>query len=376
MRLRHEEEFLNQVLQIPTVNGRDDEGKLARFLAKYLKDCGVNAAVREIDKKHANIVAVIEGKTKEKVIWNGHLDTVPYGKLSEWNTQPDQPEKRHGCIYARGASDMKSGLAAMVYVLGEMKRRSHIPRQTIYFIGTCDEEKGGLGAEQVLKEHLMDDAALLLIGEPTEGRIGTAQKGCVWLRAIVHGETSHGAYPQQGINAIEYGICFFEALKKKISEFEHMLLGKPTIQITEFSGGIAPNMTPDEAEICMDIRIIPEISANDILKWAEEIRKTMIEKAGKRLAIELRLENLRKAIETDPGNKWVRRVERVLRYETGEIVHTGIHFFTDASILTRDREDLPVIILGPGKDELAHKANEYVEIEKYLQYIRILRRLF
>ncbi|HIW84655.1 MAG TPA: M20 family peptidase, partial [Candidatus Dorea gallistercoris] len=63
MKQYSEEEFLDQVLRISSVNGMDDEGKLAWFLADYLKDRGVNAVVQEIDKKHANVVAVLEGKT-------------------------------------------------------------------------------------------------------------------------------------------------------------------------------------------------------------------------------------------------------------------------------------------------------------------------
>lgn len=376
MKQYSEEEFLDQVLRIPSVNGADDEGKLAWFLADYLKDRGVNAVVQEIDKKHANVVAVLEGKTSEKVAWNGHLDTVPYGKLSEWNTQPDQPSKKHGCIYARGASDMKSGLAAMVYALGQMKQRGHVPRQTIYFFGTCDEEKGGMGAERILKEHLMDDVSLLLIGEPTGNRIGVAQKGCIWLSALVHGKTSHGAYPKQGVNAVEYGFDLFRELKERLEDYDHELLEKPTIQITGITGGVAPNMTPDEADIRMDIRTVPGVEAETVLSWAREIREALVRKSGDQLRMELRLENNRRAIETDPGNIWVRRVERALRYEACGVEHTGIHFFTDASILTRDQEEIPVILLGPGRDEMAHKPNEYVEIEKYLRYIRILNRLF
>ena len=376
MKQYSEEEFLNEVLSIPTVNGVDDEGKLAWFLADYLKSCGVSAAVREIGSRHANVVGVLEGKTKEKVLWNGHLDTVPYGKLSEWNSQPERPVKKCGCIYARGASDMKSGLAAMVYTLGQMKLRGHVPRQTIYFLGTCDEEKGGVGAEQAVRENLMEDVSLLLVGEPTDCRIGIAQKGCVWLKLQVHGRTSHGAYPEQGVNAVEYGLAFFQELKERMAAYRHELLGSPTVQITSISGGVAPNMTPDEAELMLDIRVVPGMDAEQILKWSQEIRETLTSQNGGRLRIELRLENYRKALETDRRQPWVGKMERALRRETGSVSYAGVRFFTDASVLTRKRDDVPVLIMGPGQDSVAHKPNEYVEIKKYLQYIRLLNRLF
>ncbi len=86
-------------------------GLLSEFIANYLKEKHIDAFVQQIDETHANIIAKLEGKSSETVVWNGHLDTVPYGNTEEWNTDPSIPVERNGRIYARGASDMKSGLA-------------------------------------------------------------------------------------------------------------------------------------------------------------------------------------------------------------------------------------------------------------------------
>ena len=75
---------------------------------------------------------------------------------------------------------MKSGLAAMVYLLGEIGESGEKPEQTILFLGTCDEEKSGLGAEKILEEIDLSSGSLLLIGEPTGCKLGVAQKGCIW----------------------------------------------------------------------------------------------------------------------------------------------------------------------------------------------------
>lgn len=69
-------------------------------------------------------------------------------------------------------------------------------------------------------------------------------------------------------------------------------------------------------------------------------------------------------------------MQHVIKSETGEGTKTGISFFTDAPVFMKNRDDIPVILFGPGKEQLAHKPDEYVEIKTYLQYIRILRRLF
>ena len=247
--------LLKEILAIPSVNGVDDEGSVAEFIGNYLKEKNIDASVQKIDETHANIIARLEGKSSETIVWNGHLDTVPYGNLEEWNTNPSFPVEKNGRIYARGASDMKSGLAAMVYLLGKIGESGQKPEQTILFLGTCDEEKGGLGAEKILEKIDLSSSSLLLIGEPIGCKLGVAQKGCVWAQLNISGKTSHGAYPEEGYNAVEYGMKVVGRIKRWVTEYEHRVLGTATAQVTMIQGGIAPNMTPDFAEILLDIRI-------------------------------------------------------------------------------------------------------------------------
>ena len=111
-------ELLIQVLSIPSVNHKDDEGKVAEYLQTYLTEAGIEAKVQRIDETHANLIAFIPGENHGKpTVWNGHIDTVPYGDLAEWETNPAVPTEKDGKLYARGASDMKSGIAAMAYTL-------------------------------------------------------------------------------------------------------------------------------------------------------------------------------------------------------------------------------------------------------------------
>ena len=369
-------EFLTEVLSIKSVNGVDDEGEVARFLCEYLKSCGVDAMVQTIDQKHANVIAVLAGQTEEKVVWNGHLDTVPYGRMSEWNTDPAVPVKRNGCIYARGASDMKSGLAAMAYAMGHMKKRGMVPKQTIYFIGTCDEEATGIGAQHIIKEHFLESASLLLVGEPTGCALGVAGKGCLWIKLKVQGVTSHGAYPAEGINAVEYAIRAATEIKKYVEDITHPFLGNATAQITVIKGGIVPNMTPDAAELTMDIRTVPGNGSDEILQKVYEICGALTAETEEKVKIDISIENNRAPIEIDSENTWLKKMGWELEVEGLKKKRTGINYFTDASIFVKAIPELPVILFGPGEALLAHKPNEYVEIEQYKKYIHILSRLF
>jgi len=184
--------LLKELLTIRSVNGRDDEGAVAEYLCKYFEQSGISAHIQRIDATHANVLAELEGESDDApIFWNGHLDTVPYGDTGEWKTDPAVPVERDGFLYGRGASDMKSGLAAMVYALCEYKKSGRPVPRTIHFLGTCDEEKGGIGAREILKEVPETSIGTLLIGEPTGCRLGVAQKGCLWLKHTERRATGH-----------------------------------------------------------------------------------------------------------------------------------------------------------------------------------------
>lgn len=368
--------LLKEILAIPSVNGADNEGAVAEFIANYLKEKHIDAFVQQIDETHANIIAKLEGKSSETVVWNGHLDTVPYGNTEEWNTDPSIPVEKNGRIYARGASDMKSGLAAMVYLLGEIGESGEKPEQTILFLGTCDEEKSGLGAEKILEEIDLSSGSLLLIGEPTGCKLGVAQKGCIWAQLNISGKTSHGAYPEEGYNAVEYGMKIVCRIKKWVTEYEHRVLGTATAQVTMIQGGIAPNMTPDFAEILLDIRTVPGISAEDVEKKIKKICREEVEETNGEVKFEVRIKNARRAIEIAEEERWLKEFKAYLKQNGVETEEIGINYFTDASILTKKESEIPVLLFGPGEPRLAHKPNEFVELEKYEKYIEILGEIF
>jgi succinyl-diaminopimelate desuccinylase len=170
---------------------------------------------------------------------------------------------------------MKSGLAAMVYVLTHLEET---PACDIQFLATCDEERSGIGAFAAARDGLLaDNASCMLIGEPTGMHPGTVQKGCLWLQLVVRGRTSHGAYPQEGVSAIHSGMRIADGLCEYVASFQSELLGPSTAQVTMIRGGVAPNMTADECTITMDIRMVPGLTAEMVLaqqeKLFEEIRR-------------------------------------------------------------------------------------------------------
>lgn len=370
------QQLLCDVLAVRSVNGKDDEGKVAEYLAEYFRKSGIDAKVDRIDVTHANVRAVLQGEDSDrKLLWNGHLDTVPYGSLEEWQTDPAEPVIKDGYLYARGASDMKSGLCAMVYALCQCKKSGKIPPHTIEFIGTCDEENSGIGARYAVSSGKFGHYDEMLIGEPTGLKAGIAQKGCIWLELEGRGKTSHGAYPWQGCSAVTHMISVTEKIKRYVESHSHGVLGKATANITQIEGGIAPNMIPDRCRVLMDIRTVPGMTAEELLGQAKIFSGEEGQAADGRFEVSVQIKNNRRAIELGTGRPLFLNLKESLEQENMSAELTGINFFTDASILAERDLTTDILLFGPGEPDMAHKPNERVELEKYQAAIRVLEHM-
>lgn len=368
--------LLKNILSIPTVNSSDNESVLADFLQQYFQSFGIESKIQQIDETHANLLVDIPGEdNSEYIVWNGHMDTVPYGSLKEWNTSPQDPIIQGNNLIARGASDMKSGLAAMVATICIMKAHNIKPKVNLRFIATCDEEKDGLGARKVMEKGLLDHPSLILIGEPTDLNLGIAQKGCLWLEFNIKGRVSHSAYPWEGINAIQYGMKICGELQEYVHQFAHPLLSNSTAEITMLNGGIAPNMVPDYCKIIMDIRYTPNLSYELIMQKLNEICQYYKDKTNYNLDVAYKAINHRIGIETEQNNAWLERMCCIIHEYNIAIKYIGINFFTDASIFT-ESFNIPTILFGPGCPDMAHKPNESVNINKFYDSIDILSNTF
>ncbi len=356
--------LLLQLLSIESVTEQGGELSLVQFIDQYLQSYGIRSEIQSIQDGRANLIAQIDNRASSEgvVVWNGHIDTVAYGSIDLWKTNPCVPFVANGFIYARGSSDMKSGLVAMLYAITSLWRQGQFPRQSIRFIATCDEEKNGLGARQILESGYMKDSQVLFIGEPTDNKLGTAQKGCLWIKLGIRGFTAHGAYPEKGNNALEKAYCIWKKLQNTLDTREDPLLGKNTVTMTSLHGGILHNMIPDRSELLLDIRFLPGIT----ILYIVEILEKIIDENN--ICATIKVINQRNPMHIDSMEK--------LNTLDKNIEQIGVRYFTDASILTLQNNKIPVILYGPGDPELAHQPNEYVSIENYIESIKFYQNLY
>jgi acetylornithine deacetylase/succinyl-diaminopimelate desuccinylase-like protein len=201
------------LIRIDSSNPGDHSGpgerQAAEHVAALLADVGLEPTVLESHPKRTSVVARITGADPERpaLLIHGHLDVVP-AHAPDWQHPPFEGEIADGCIWGRGAIDMKDMDAMVLAVVRERLRQNRLPARDIVLTFTADEEAGGTWGARWLVDHHPD-----LFGGVTEavGEVGgfsltlgrqrlyllqTAEKGMAWMRLTARGTAGHGSMIQ------------------------------------------------------------------------------------------------------------------------------------------------------------------------------------
>ena len=202
-------DLFTQYLRIDTTNPSGNEIRAARFFAEICKREGIEHQIFEPAPGRGTIWARVRGDgSRRPIVLLNHLDVVP-NNPEFWTVDPFAGVIREGFIYGRGALDMKSlGMAQFVTLLTLKRARVKLSRDVI-FLGTADEEAGGLlGAGWFAKHHpeLLDKAEFLLNEGggnmvDNDGRVlavgvGPSEKTPAWLRLTANGTAGHASLPR------------------------------------------------------------------------------------------------------------------------------------------------------------------------------------
>lgn len=236
-----------------------------------------------------NLVVTIPGRDSSRTIWMmTHLDVVPPGELSLWETDPWTVFEKDGKLFGRGVEDNQQGLVASVFAALAFLRSGIMPAHTVKLLFVADEEVGSAqGIQYLLREHsLFRPEDIIVIpdgGDSTGETIEVAEKNLLWLRFVVKGKQAHGSRPDQGINAHLAGCDLalrLNALEKELDHIDPLFdPDKSTFQPTKKEANV-PNINtiPGEDVFCMDCRILPFYSLSlvreRITAIVSEVEKT------------------------------------------------------------------------------------------------------
>jgi putative selenium metabolism hydrolase len=189
--------FLRELVRIPGESCQE-EGHARRIEAEMVR-LGFDKVT--IDPQ-GNVIGIVG--TGEKIIaFDGHIDTVGVGELSNWKFDPYEGYETETEIGGRGTSDQLGGIVSAVYGAKIMKDLELIPRgYSVMVTGTVQEEDcDGLCWQYIVNEgHCRP--AFVVSTEPTDGGIYRGQRGRMEIRVEVKGVSCHGSAPERGDNAI------------------------------------------------------------------------------------------------------------------------------------------------------------------------------
>ena len=203
-------EFCRELLRIDTSNFGDNSGpgerKAAEYVAGLLTDVGLEVTFLESAPGRSMLVTRITGQDSSLpgLLVHGHLDVVP-AQACDWQVDPFSGEERDGCLWGRGAVDMKDMDAMMLASVRDLVRSGVTPPRDLVIAFLADEEAGGdYGGRWLVRNHpeLFDgvsDAVSEVGGFSVDlaGRraylVQTGEKGLAWLRLVAHGRAGHGS---------------------------------------------------------------------------------------------------------------------------------------------------------------------------------------
>ena len=209
------------------------------------------------------------GTTGPLLVFAGHTDVVPTGPLDKWHTPPFEPTIKDGMLYARGAADMKTSLAAFVTSIEEFIAENPNHTGSIGLLITSDEEGVAVDGTVKVVEALKARGELIdycIVGEPTSNKvvgdmIKNGRRGSLSGKLTVKGVQGHIAYPHLVKNPIHMVAPAIKDLVETVWDQGNEYFPPTSWQISNMNGGTgATNVVPGEVEILFNFRFCPELS--------------------------------------------------------------------------------------------------------------------
>ncbi|MGN0729627.1 M20 family metallo-hydrolase [Treponema sp.] len=372
------ESLLTSIPALAPENGGDGEEEKCAALEKWLAENGItnlrryNAPDSRVSAGfRPNLVAEIPGENSECAVWVcAHLDVVPAGELSLWNTNPWQAVVRNGKILGRGVEDNQQGLCSGVLAALSFVKQGIVPERTIKLLFMADEEVGSrYGMNFLIEKHpeIFGKNDRILIpdgGDPLGQTIEVAEKNILWLKFHTVGKQAHGSRPDQGCNA-KLAACSLalkvHGLESVFSEQNPMFepcrsTFEPTMQYQNVSG---VNIIPGDDVFCADCRILPVYSLDEVRKEVARI----VSETEKEYGVKIQVEELQaeQSKATSPDSPVAQELSGAIQKVHGiQPRFIGIGGGTVAAGLRNSGIDA---VVWSTMDELAHQPNEYTVIE-------------
>jgi acetylornithine deacetylase/succinyl-diaminopimelate desuccinylase-like protein len=370
---RRATELLQRLIRFNTVNPPGNEQAAQELLRGVLERAGFECELLAAVEGRPNLVARLRGRADGPVLClAGHVDTV-LADPSDWSLDPWSGELKDGCVWGRGALDMKSQVAAEVAAAASLAEQGWRPGAgELVVVATVDEETGAEhGAQWLCREHpdkvrcdfMLNEGAGEVVhfgGRRVHG-VCVAEKGIFRFTITTQGRAGHASIPRIGDNALTKLAPLLQAMRDRQPSLElspepasllralgldpsdpeaalreaaatdarvavlvEPLLGV-TLSPTMVKASDKVNVIPAQASVKVDCRVPPGLGEEHALA---KIREVLGDDGGWSIEFDERIVGNRSPIETplmDAIRGWVARVD-----EGAAVAATGMPGFTDA----------------------------------------------
>ncbi len=371
-------------------NGGEGEYKKSRYLLKYLQKYP-SLIIRELNAKdnrvpssiRPNICAILPGKDTSKTIWIvSHMDIVPPGDLSLWDSAPYTLRIEDDILYGRGVEDNHQGIVSSIIALEAYINTATTPEFNLGVLLVADEETGNkYGLEFLFNHHrdLFKQQDLFLIpdfGSPNSDLIEVAEKGLLWLKIEVKGKQCHASTPDKGKNSLVATSAYIMKLRELYNIFnakDNMFSPNiSTFEPTKKEQNV-PNINtiPGKDIFYLDSRILPSYSPKEIFETVKKMANETEKEYGVKISLEIVQEI--SSPPTNPNSPFIEKLKEVISKEYNTVPKLmGVGGGTVAVYPRKEGIDAAVwsTILGT-----AHQPNEHSSITNTIKDAKVMARL-
>lgn len=343
--------------------------------------------------KYGNVVGCIRGKRPgKKILFDGHIDTVPVIDEDQWEYPPFGAEIHDGKIYGRGTSDMKGAIAG--YVTAAIAFAEDTDRDfagEIYVDGVVHEECfEGVAAREISKNVNPD---YVVIGEASRCNLKVGQRGRAEIVVETFGKSCHSANPEKGINAV-YKMCrVIDAIRTLIPP-THPVLGGGILELTDVKSAPYPgaSVVPNYCRATYDRRLLVGETKENVLAPIRELLEKLM-KEDPELDVKVSYATGNETCYTGSGitgerffpgwlydrdSDFVQAVKQEMEKQGYAPEITQYNFCTNGSHYAGEA-GIKTFGLGPSYENLAHTRNEYIEVDQLTKvtdcYYSVLKAL-
>ena len=314
--------------------------------------------------------------------FNGHVDVVPVGDLAAWTQDPFGAAVIDGWMFGRGATDMKSGVAAFAAAAVDFVRDTP-PDGAVILAITGDEEGPSVDGTVALLDWMAKQGERMtacLVGEPTcpktlgdMMKIGRRGSLTAWITA--HGVQGHSAYPHRARNPMSALVRLLAALEAEPLDQGTAHFDASTLAITTIDcGNPATNVIPAKGTATVNIRFNDSHSGASLTAWLQDKADAVAAETGVRF--DLRVSISGESFLTPPG-AFTDLVAKAVQAETGVVPEASTSGGTSDARFVKDH--CPVVEFGL-VGQTMHQVDERVEVAQIVRlktiYTRILQDYF